>query len=74
MSTLIQKLAVFIFWPLDHAHVIGHVSSVRHTAVTQYMWQCDIVYTGTSPFPSSFFVELEGTEYNRDDAKPTRVF
>ena len=38
MSTLIQKLAVFIFWPLEHAHVIGHVLSVRHAAVTQYIW------------------------------------
>lgn len=37
MSTLLQKLAVFISWPLDHAQVIGHVLSTRHTAVIQYI-------------------------------------
>ena len=53
MSTLIQKLAVFIFWPLEHAHVIGHVLSVRHAAVTQYMWHVTCLHWD---FSISFFL------------------
>ena len=75
MSTLIQKLAVFIFWPLEHAHVIGHVLSARHVTPQSHS-TCDMwhVYTGSSPFPSSFFVEFEET-YTSEmrEAKPTLV-
>ena len=75
MSTLIQKLAVFIFWPLEHAHVIGHVLSARHVTPQSHS-TCDMwhVYTGSSPFPSSFFVEFEGTDTSEmREAKPTLV-
>ena len=75
MSTLIQKLAVFIFWPLEHAHVIGHVLSVRHAAVTQYMWHVTCLHCWD--FSISFFL-LRGIWGNRyewyeGEAKPTLV-
>ena len=66
MSTLIQKLAVFIFWPLEHAHVIGHVLSVRHAAVTQYMWHVTCLHWD---FSISFFLlrGIWGNRYERDE-------
>ena len=69
ISTLIQKLAVFIFWPLDHAQVIGHVLSTRHSAVIQYNVTLFILWL----FSISFFLLLRiwKNEINTTEMMPS---